>query len=245
MTQGRQKHIGLIFPGGGPEGEYYRFERRTGGAIRVYFANSRVGVDAEGRDHSPESLRETARIDWITEAAARIRPLELDVMMWACTSGSFIRGREFAEEQAASLAAFAGVPASSTSLAFVAAARSLGLRKVGVLATYPEAAARAFAEFLAAYGLTVDRVDWLGTQSGWDANLLADDSIERGARRVASSAVDAVLIPDTALAALHLVDALEAELGRPVITANAATLWQAQELAGAHVPVSGLGSLLA
>jgi maleate cis-trans isomerase len=237
--------VGLVFPGGGPEGEYYRFERSTAGSVRVYFANSRVGVDANGHDHTPATLWETARIDWIVEAARRIRPLDLDALMWACTSGSFIRGREFAEEQASTLSSFMGIPASSTSLAFVAAIRHLGLKRVSVLATYPKAASQAFVDFLLQFGVVVDEVEWLDAPSGWEANLIPDDRLKSGTLRVATPRTDAVLIPDTALAALHLVEDLETSISRPVLTANAVTLWQAMNLGSARMSVPGFGSLLA
>ena len=72
------------------------------------------------------SLHETGRIDWIVEAAERIIPFAPDVVLWACTSGSFIKGRRFAEQQVAALEQAMGKPAGSTSLAFAAAARQAG-----------------------------------------------------------------------------------------------------------------------
>jgi len=68
----------------------------------------------------------------------------------ACTSGSFIVGRRGAERQAEAIREVAGVPASSTSLAFARARSTLGLRRVAVLAPYPEPASRAFVPALGA-----------------------------------------------------------------------------------------------
>lgn len=47
------------------------------------------------------------------------------------------------------------MPASSTSFAFVHAAREIGVRRVAVGATYPEDVTALFAEFLRAGGLEV------------------------------------------------------------------------------------------
>ena len=52
----------------------------------------------------------------------------------------------------------AGLPASSTSFAFVHAARELGVRRVAVGATYPDDVSRLFADFLRAGGLEVTEV---------------------------------------------------------------------------------------
>ena len=50
-----------------------------------------------------------------------------DAVVWACTSGSFVYGWDGANAQAAALGEQLGIPASSTSLAFVHAARALGV----------------------------------------------------------------------------------------------------------------------
>ena len=56
---------------------------------------------------------------------ARVTPGGLDALMWACTSASFVYGHEGVRRQAEQLAAAAGVPAASTSQAFVAALAAL------------------------------------------------------------------------------------------------------------------------
>jgi maleate cis-trans isomerase len=40
-------------------------------------------------------------------------------------------------------------------------------------------------------------------------------------------------VPDTALHTVTVVDELEAALGKPVLTANVVTMWEALRLAGA------------
>lgn len=54
-----------------------------------------------------------------------------------------------------------------------------------------------------------------------------------------------LVIPDSAVNTLDLVGDLEAELGRPVVTANQATLWQGLTLLGAPAVVRAAGLLLA
>ena len=76
-------------------------------------------------------------------------------MVWASTGGSFVYGWEGAHEQTTALARAAGLPASSTSFAFVQAVRALGAARVAVAATYPEEIARLFSAFLAAAGIDV------------------------------------------------------------------------------------------
>jgi len=240
----RALRLGFVWPGGGGEQEYFQFGETLGDRIKVFLACTRVGGHGDD-DHDVEALLETARIDWITEAARRLVVLHPDCVFWACTSGSFIVGRSGAEAQAAALSEATGVPASSTSLAFVAALEALGLERVSVLATYPEPASRAFVAFLAEFGVEVASLDWLGAPSGWDAAALDEGLVLDKAREVAVEAAQALLVPDTAMPTLHLVERLEAAAGRPVLTANAVTLWQAMKLAGGAMAVAGHGTLLA
>ncbi len=236
--------IGMIVPSGGPEADYYRYEAASAGAVKVYFTISRVGGEA-GRDHDPAALRETAQVEWLCEAAERLRPFHLDSLQWACTSGSFIMGRAFAEHQAMQLARAIEVPATSTSLAFAAACNHLSLGHVAVLATYPEPVARSFASFLGEFGIAVVGLDWLGAPSGWDVIALGEELIGSHAARLVTPGIDAVLIPDTALPSLHFLERLEAKLGLPVLTANAVTVWDAERIAGRMPSLPGFGSLLA
>ncbi|MEX2519891.1 MAG: hypothetical protein WD969_11225 [Paracoccaceae bacterium] len=55
---------------------------------------------------------------------------------------------------------------------------------------------------------------------------------------------DGVLIVGTGLRCVGILDALEARLGRPVISANQASLWRCLSLARVTTPIAGYGQLL-
>ncbi len=55
---------------------------------------------------------------------------------------------------------------------------------------------------------------------------------------------DGVLIAGTGVRCVGIIDALEAGLKRPVVTANQASLWRSLALAGVEAPVSGYGQLV-
>jgi len=55
---------------------------------------------------------------------------------------------------------------------------------------------------------------------------------------------DAVFIAGTGFRCVGIVEALEAALGRPVVTANQASLWRCLRLAGVQAPVARYGRLL-
>ncbi len=236
--------IGLVFPGGGCEADFDRFEMDSNERARVYFAQSSYGV-VDGADHHPDALRETARVEQILDAAVRLSGVPLDVLAWACTSGSFINGRAFAEKQARGLSDALGIPATSTSLAFAAAAEKLKVRRVSLLATYPEETAGFFVDFLREYDVEVTSVRSLNFESGWLSSGLSNERLVEEAAKADIAGADALLIPDTALPTLGAVQQMENRLGLPVLSANAVTLWHAGQVAGAPITVAGLGGLLA
>ena len=233
----------MVWPGGGAEHEYYQFAEALEDRIKIFLACTRVGGHGDA-DHDVDALLETARIDWLCEAAGRSRVLAPDCVFWACTSGSFIVGKSGAHAQVEALSELMGVPAGSTSLAFVNALAELGLNSVSVLATYPEPASRAFESFLSEHGINISRLHWMDAASGWAASALDAEMVVEQAHASVTDDTQAILIPDTAMPTLHLIERLERETGLTVLSANAVTLWAAMKLAGGNIPIDGYGSLL-
>jgi maleate cis-trans isomerase len=230
--------LGIIYPGGGAEQDYYLFGERHG--LRMFLVGSRIPA---GDDHAVDALLQTARIENLLEAVGRFRTLDPDAVVWACTSGSFIVGRDGAERQVAALRAATGVPATSTSLAFVDALDALNARLVAVVATYPEPASRALASFLNAFGVIVASLQWLDAPSGLDAALISEERLAEAVRHAAAERPDAVLIPDTALTTMERISRLESIAQCAVLTANQVTLWAALGLAGRPLVTEGYGRL--
>jgi maleate cis-trans isomerase len=74
-----------------------------------------------------------------------------------------------------------------------------------------------------------------------------DESEERAAelaRQADTPEAQAVLISGTGLPTVGVLERLERELGKPVVSSNQACLWRALRLAGVGEPVTGFGRLL-
>src|SRR5258708_8868713 len=207
--------LGFIYPGGGAEPDYYRFAEAHG--FQAFLVGSRI---PGGDDHDVAALLQTARTEQIVEAARRLLILRIDAALWACTSGSFIVGRAGAEAQVRALRAVAGMPASSTSLAFIDALVALGARRVAVLATYPEPASRAFVEFLGAFGVAVTSLSSLNAGNGFDAARIGGDRLNQVLDSADLDGADAVLVPDTALPSKVLDGRIASKAWLPVLPGN-------------------------
>ncbi|QDO89326.1 maleate cis-trans isomerase [Ornithinimicrobium ciconiae] len=233
--------IGLLYPGHSAEDDFPALEARIGGDLQLPLVHTSVGEDAHRVDAlldlgGPERLAEGARV-----LLAEHSP---DVIMWACTSGSFVFGWEGAHEQVALLEQATGLPTSSTSIAFVEACRSLDLTRVSVAASYPEDVAQEFVSYLGRGGIQVTAMGSHGIVTAAEVGTLGYAEVEaivRGADLTGGA--QAVLVPDTAMHTLEWIEPLEQAAGVPVLTANQVTIWQGLNLLGPIPHISALGTL--
>jgi len=70
------------------------------------------------------------------------------------------------------------------------------------------------------------------------------EPLYRQIRAACPAAADGVLIAGTGFRCVAILEALERDLKRPVISANQASLWHCLRLANVAAPISGYGSLL-
>ncbi|MDZ7749624.1 MAG: mechanosensitive ion channel [Halofilum sp. (in: g-proteobacteria)] len=235
------QRLAILYPPSGAEFEYYAHGERLGDDVRITLLGVRIFGDDD--EHAPQHLRRTAALGNLECSARAIARLQPDAAIWACTSGSFIDGLGHARAQAGALEAALGCPASSTSLAFVDALAHLGIARVSVLASYPEATTGAFVGLLGEAGMTTDAVHCLDAASGPAAAALEPETWRTAARALEVAPEGALLVPDTAVPTLDWLEALERELGRTVLSANQVSLWRVATLAGLDARRQGLGRL--
>ncbi|HEY3685573.1 MAG TPA: maleate cis-trans isomerase [Streptosporangiaceae bacterium] len=228
--------VGFLYPGHSAEDDYPRAAEMLGD-VDLPLVHTRMESDA----HVVEQLLKWGEADALADGARDIP--DADVVVWACTSGSFVHGWDGAHRQVAALAEAAGRPATSTSVAFARAARALGLRRVAVAATYPPDVAALFTAFMADAGVEVVQTIEADILLAGDVGLLGREDVLRLAESGDHADAEAVLLPDTALHSVAWLDDLEKALGKPVLTANQVSIWEGLRLAGATRPRDGLGKL--
>jgi maleate cis-trans isomerase len=240
--------VGLLYPGYAAEDDYPVIEKLLGPSVSLPVVHTSVGEDA----HRVNALLDLGATDRLVQCAAQLRRFDVDAVVWACTSGSFVFGWEGAQAQTNALRRALGVPASSTSFAFVHAARALGLGRVAVAATYPEDVASHFVEFLRRGDIDVIRLSSRGMITAAEVGMLGLDEVLDLAAANDHPDADAALLPDTALHTAAWLDELEDRLGKPVLTANQVSVWEGLRIArhweGLRIarhtePHTGLGTL--
>lgn len=232
--------IGFLYPGFGAEDDYPYMESLFNGELALKLVHTSVGVDA----HEVNALLDLGSSERLAEGAAELQGANPHSVMWACTSGSFVFGLEGAKQQAQGVQDIINVPTSSTSLAFAEAIQHLNLRTVAIAATYPEDVSKRFRTFLEDAGIDVVSLVSHDVETAALAGGLSDSEVIDLALSNNPEEADAVLLPDTAMHTARIIPDLEKALGKPVLTANQVTLWQALRLAKITPPsVPQLGTL--
>jgi len=230
--------IGILYPGHSAEDEYPAMERllaASGPAVSLPVVHTLMREDA----HRVDALLDIGGSDVLSEGARSLPAV--DAAVWACTSGSFVFGWDGASAQVDGVSSAAGVPASSTSFAFVHAARHLGLRRVAVAATYPRDVAERFVSFLG--DVEVVSLSCRGIVTAAEVGTLGRDDVLSFVSANDHPSAEAVLVPDTALHTVAWLADLEESLGKPVLTANQVSVWEGLRLVGATSGRAGLGAL--
>ena len=231
--------VGFLYPGHAAEGDYPLIEKLLGPEVELPVVHTSVGEDA----HRVEALLDLGGADRLADGAEQLRQVDVNAVVWACTSGSFVFGWDGAQDQVDGLRRALDVPASSTSFAFVGAARAMRLGRVAVAATYPEDVTSHFVEFLRHGGVEVVRLSSRGIITAVESGTLGREEVLDLAAQSDHPHADAVLLPDTALHTAAWLDELEQRLGKPVLTANQVSVWEGLRIAGHTGPYAGLGAL--
>ncbi|MFG3166601.1 decarboxylase [Streptomyces sp. NPDC048200] len=231
--------LGFLYPGHSAEDDYPRMEQLLGSDVRLTVVHTDIGEDA----HRVDALLEMGSAERLEAGVEELRLSGAEAVVWACTSGSFVRGWQGAHEQVRGLARSAGLPASSTSFAFAHAVQEIGATRVAIGATYPEDVAALFAAFLKEAGTEVVAVSASGVVTAAEVGTWEYDQVLALARDVDRPDAEAVLLPDTALHTVAHIPELEKELGKPVLTANQVSVWEALRLTDRRVNAPRLGAL--
>ncbi|WP_435216317.1 maleate cis-trans isomerase family protein [Streptomyces sp. bgisy034] len=231
--------LGFLYPGHSAEDDYPRIEQLLASDIRIDLVHTDIGEDA----HRVDALLRMGTAERLAAGVEALRLTGAEAVVWACTSGSFVYGWKGAHEQVRSLAVAAGMPASSTSFAFAHAVQELGVRRLAIGATYPDDVAELFARFLTDAGAEVAAVRGSGIITAAEVGTWGEAEVFALAKEADTADAEAVLLPDTALHTAAHIQALENELGKPVLTANQVTVWEALRLTDRRVNAPALGEL--
>lgn len=168
-------------------------------------------------------IEEISATSIVAAATASLVPTGSRAYAYACTSCSFIRGVAGESDLVEAMQSAGAPQATTTSGALVEALSHLGARRVVAVAPYNDELTAKFESFLG--------------ESGFECSAVANLGLEHDIRSVPYETTidmilaadrddaDAVCIACTNLPTYGAIASLEGKLGKPVISANQATMW--------------------
>lgn len=226
-----QQRLGILLPDDGPgDYEWHALNRSVAGQAGELPAIE-VGRVASDGHHEHDALTALGAPDRLAPIGENlVNETGAGAVVWACTSGSFIGGLAWAQAQSRELEARLGVPVTSTALAFREALAALSARSVDLLGAYPQAVTQALVGFLGESGVAVEHVKALDCPYAADSHRMDIMAEVRTFCDSHPGTARPLLVPDTAINTLELVEAMNRETGRMVLTANQVTLWAGLQL---------------
>ncbi len=231
---GWRGRIGLMVPTGNsvmePEFDRLAPEGVSVHANRIYL-----------KDVTPENLR--GMENEAEESARGLVAIRLGVLAFGCTSGSFVGGKGYDETLRKRIEDTTGVAATTTTTAVMRALRLLGVSRIAMATPYIDAVNAIEEKFLGDNGIEVTRSKGGGITDTPDIQECEPHVAYRRAREVDNDRAEAVFISCTGFRTIEIIAKLEAELGKPVISANQATFADCLRILGVAEAAPGFGSL--
>lgn len=191
----------------------------------------------------PKSTPETliALSDYVEEAADLLAQARPNLIVFFCTAGSFIKGIGYDYEIMNKIENRVGIPALTTSTAVIDSLRALNARKIVVATPYIEEVNERERSFLEDSGFKVTGIKGLGLLR--KMGYVEHEEIYRLVKDVYTEDAEAIFISCTGLCVVGMIEALEKEFKKPVVTSNQATFWAALRRLDIKEPIEGYGRL--
>ena len=166
---------------------------------------------------------------WL-HAASLLPDGSLDVICYACTSGSLVIGEQRVHDELNKGAS--GARATSLISGVIRAIKEVGARKIVVATPYLDEINAREVVYLEQAGIEVLSISGLNLEKDSDMVRVAPDFIAEFALSVDRSNADAIFISCGALRTLDVIDEIENRAGKPVIASNQAMIWDTLRHAG-------------
>lgn len=226
-----ERKLGLIVPSWNTVMEF-ETQRMAGPATSVHTQRISHTADTE------ENLM------WmgtqVPAAAQLLAHAKVGVICYGCTAGGFLKGPQYDREIGDQIKAATGVPGATSASAITDALQAVGARRISVATAYEPWLNEKVRQYLAAAGFDVLAIEGFGTQAH---AAVTPERVAELARSVNRAEAQAVFISCSNLRTLEIIESLERELGKPVVTSNQASMWKMLRLVDDRRAVPGGGRL--
>ncbi|GAA2073134.1 maleate cis-trans isomerase family protein [Microbacterium hatanonis] len=234
--------LGVILPSTNTVVEAEYNQMRPAG---VSFHSSRIMIRKPGLggDDDFVDFLEALRLE-MDAAIESLATCEPDRIVMGMSAETFWGGADGAAAFQKDVEEKSGREVSTGALACKAALDAFGARRIGIITPYQPVGDEQVRAFFTELGYDVAAVEGLKCDSATSIADVTPSEIRAAFLAVDGPDVDVLVQAGTNLAAVAVAADLEAELGKPVIAINAATVWHALRAEGIDDRLTGFGRLL-
>jgi maleate cis-trans isomerase len=237
---GWRARLGFLLPPGNPTVEPEMIALAPEGVSVHFHRMAAYGAPGslEGQDERTRTMIDS--IDGSIELLASVEP---DVIVVAHTATSYHLGSGGEADLLGRLEKSTGKRVVTAFGSVLRALERLDVRRLALGTPYSAETTLQGKTHLEAHGLEV--VNFANLQG---VTNIYDEAAERAyrlARLVDREDAEAVFLSGTGMPTLPVLELLEQDLGKPVLSSASAMMWHALRLAGVRQPISGYGRLLA
>jgi len=236
---GWRARLGFLIPPGNPTVEPEVFTMAPRG-VSVHFSR----MISRGETGNPLGMQARVQstldnIDLPAEMLALVCP---DVIVMALTVSSYLLGRDGEESLKQRLERKTGIRFTSAFASVVAALNALRVRRIAIATPYSEditskcKCALEAHEFEIVNSCHLEGVKHIYSETSERAYALACAADTPDA--------EAIFLPGTGFPTIDVLNVLERDLGKPVISSTSAMMWNALSIAGVCPCIPGYGQLL-
>ena len=173
----------------------------------------------------------------VGEAAAALAAARPAVTVYACTTGSYMRGAAGERSLRDTIRKASGSEAITTSGALLEAAAALDVSRLALATPHDRALAAGLVGYLEEAGISAPSASYLALDR--DISEASVSSVRELACRADTDEAQALFLSCTNLSTLGMIPELEEELGKPVLAANQVSMWAALRRLGRTNPAIG------
>lgn len=229
-----QPRIGLIIPSSNRLAEP-QFQKYVPPGVGVHATRLRM----TGKWHKPLAELQDA----IAEAAAALSDTNPGVIAFNCTASSMEEGLAGEARVLEVIQKASGCPAITTGQAITEALRLLRLKRIVLISPYVAKTNEHEVHFLHEAGFEVIHDLGLGLSGGEEYTKVTPRRWRETVLENIRPEADGYLLSCTNTTMIEVIEDLERDLDRPVVTSNQATLWAALRKLGVKAQPNGLGQL--
>jgi maleate isomerase len=189
-----------------------------------------------------DSIAGTA--DHIEVQSRALATADVDVIVLGAAAPSFLKGLGYDREMAQKIEAASGKRATTTSTALIEALKYLGVSRVVLGAAYDDKVNAIAKSFLEVNGFNVLAAHGLGLVDNLVVGRLDASSAYDLARKIDRPDAEAIVLACTNWKTMDVIERLERELGKPVLSTTQVSIWAALRAIGRIEGVPGYGRLL-